>query len=65
MRQLKMVQDWGYDYIYLRHMETTTRANVRDHNWDIREEEIQVETIPDMKIREEVSIVDREPEDTP
>ena len=33
MRQLKMVQDWGYDYIYLRHMETTTRINLKDHSF--------------------------------
>lgn len=24
MHQLKMVQDWGYDYIYLRHMGNVT-----------------------------------------
>ena len=33
MSQLKMVQDWGYDYIYLRHMETTTRINLKDHSY--------------------------------
>ena len=33
MRQLKMVQDGGYEYLYLRHMETTTRVNVRDHTY--------------------------------
>ena len=33
MRQLKMVQDWGYDYIYLRHIETTTRINLKDHSY--------------------------------
>ena len=33
MRQLKMVQDWGFDYIYLRHMENVTRINLRDHSY--------------------------------
>ena len=33
MRQLKMVQDWGYDYIYLRNMETTTKINLKDHSY--------------------------------
>ena len=33
MRQLKMVQDWGYDYIYLRHLGNTTRINMKDHSY--------------------------------
>ena len=28
MRQLKMVQDWGFDYIYLWHMENVTRLQL-------------------------------------
>ncbi|RYA83494.1 hypothetical protein DD594_27250, partial [Enterobacter cloacae complex sp. 4DZ1-17B1] len=33
MRQLKMVQDWGYDHIYLRYLEATTRINLKDHSY--------------------------------
>ncbi|MCO5581536.1 hypothetical protein L7F22_035422 [Adiantum nelumboides] len=33
MRQMKMLQDWGYNYIYLRHMGNTTRVNLEDHNY--------------------------------
>ncbi|MGJ2631377.1 retropepsin-like aspartic protease, partial [Salmonella enterica subsp. enterica serovar Paratyphi A] len=33
MRQLKMVQDWGYNYIYLRHLDTTTHINLKNHDY--------------------------------
>ena len=33
MRKLKMVQDWGYEYIYLRHTDYTTRINLKDHSY--------------------------------
>ena len=33
MRQLKMIQDWGYNYIYLRQQEATTRINLQDHSY--------------------------------
>lgn len=33
MRQLKMVQDWGYNYIYLRHLGNTTQINLQDHSY--------------------------------
>ncbi|RYA40215.1 hypothetical protein DD606_25715 [Enterobacter cloacae complex sp. GF14B] len=33
MRQLKMVHDWGYDHIYLRHGETTTKIHLKDHSY--------------------------------
>ena len=33
MRQLKMIQDWGYNYIYLRHPNATTRIDLRDHSY--------------------------------
>ncbi|MCO5566309.1 hypothetical protein L7F22_019986 [Adiantum nelumboides] len=33
MRQLKMVQDWGYDYIYLRQQDATTRISLKDHSY--------------------------------
>ncbi|WP_208972679.1 hypothetical protein, partial [Escherichia coli] len=31
MRQLKMIQDWCYNYIYLRHLSATTRIDLKDH----------------------------------
>ena len=30
MRQLQLIQDWGYDYIYLRQEGVTTRINTKD-----------------------------------
>ena len=33
MRQLKMVQDWGYDYIYLRQPGIITRINLKTHHY--------------------------------
>ena len=33
MRQFSMVQDWGYDYIYLRHECATTRVNMKNHSY--------------------------------
>ena len=32
MRQLKMIQDWGSNYIYLRQQDAITRINVIDHS---------------------------------
>ena len=28
MRQLKVIQDWGFDYLYLRHDDVTTQVNL-------------------------------------
>ena len=33
MRQLKMIQDWGYNYIYLRHAHATTCIDLKDHSY--------------------------------
>ena len=33
MRQLKMIQDWGYNYLYLRQTNATTRIDLRDHSF--------------------------------
>lgn len=33
MRQLKMIQDWGFNYIYLRQQEAITRININDHSY--------------------------------
>lgn len=33
MRQFSMVQDWGYDYIYLRHETAITRVNLKNHTY--------------------------------
>ncbi|MCO5593602.1 hypothetical protein L7F22_047617 [Adiantum nelumboides] len=33
MRQLKMIQDWGYDQIYLRHKKLVTKINMKDHSY--------------------------------
>ena len=33
MRQLMVLEDWGYDYLYLRHEDVTTRVNLRDHTF--------------------------------
>lgn len=33
MRQMKMLQDWGYNYIYLRHLGNTTRINLLNHSY--------------------------------
>ena len=35
MRQLKMIQDWGYNYIYLHHPSATTRIDLRDHSYKV------------------------------
>ena len=32
MRQFKMVQDWGYNYLYLRHETAITRINLKNHS---------------------------------
>ena len=32
MQQLKMIKDWGYNYIYLCHPNATTRIDLRDHS---------------------------------
>ena len=32
MRQLKMIQDWGFNYIYLRQQEAITCINLIDHS---------------------------------
>ena len=31
MRQFKMIQDWGYDYLYLCHETAITRVNLTNH----------------------------------
>ncbi len=37
MRQMKMIQDWGYDYLYLHQPTATTRVNLKDHSYkDVR-----------------------------
>ena len=33
MRQLKMIQDWGFNYIYLRQNEAITHINLIDHSY--------------------------------
>ncbi|MCO5571753.1 hypothetical protein L7F22_025501 [Adiantum nelumboides] len=33
MRQLKMIQDWGYEQIYLRHKELVTKINMKNHSY--------------------------------
>ena len=33
MNQMKMIQDWGYIYIYLCHPSATTRIDLRDHSY--------------------------------
>ena len=33
MRQFSMVQDWGYDYIYLRHECAIMRVNLKNHSY--------------------------------
>ena len=33
MRQLRMIQDWGYNYIYLRQPGATTRVDLRNHSY--------------------------------
>ena len=32
MRQFQMVQDWGYNYLYLRHETPITRVNLKDYS---------------------------------
>ena len=32
MKQFKMVQDWGYNYLYLRHEIAITRVNLKNHS---------------------------------
>ena len=33
MRQLQVIQDWGFDYLYLRHDDVTTRVNLVDYTY--------------------------------
>lgn len=33
MRQLMVLEDWGYDYLYLRHEDVTTRVNLKNHTF--------------------------------
>ncbi len=33
MRQLMAIQDWGYNYLYLRHDGVTTRVNLSTHDF--------------------------------
>ena len=33
MRQMLVVQDWGYSYLYLRHDGVTTRVNLSTHEF--------------------------------
>ena len=33
MRQFKMIQDWGYNYLYLRQESTITRVNLKNHSY--------------------------------
>ena len=33
MRQMMALEDWGYDYLYLRHEDVTTRINLKDHTF--------------------------------
>ena len=33
MHQLQMIQDWGYNYLYLRHDSIITRVNLKNHSY--------------------------------
>ena len=33
IRQFRMIQDWGYNYFYLRHDSVITRINIWNHNY--------------------------------
>ena len=33
MRQLKLIQDWGYNYIYVQHPNGTNRIDLKDHSY--------------------------------
>lgn len=33
MRQFQMIQDWGYNYLYLRHEGVITRVNLKNHEY--------------------------------
>ena len=33
MRQFKMLQDWGFDYLYVRQETSTTRVNLKNHTY--------------------------------
>ena len=33
MRQFKMLQDWGFDYLYLRQETSVTRVNLKNHSY--------------------------------
>ena len=33
MRQMKMIQDWGFNYLYLRQEQAITRINLKDHSY--------------------------------
>ena len=37
MRQLKMIQDWGYNYLYLKQPNAMTQNDLKDHSFhDVR-----------------------------
>ena len=33
MQQLMVLEDWGYDYLYLRHEDVTTCVNLKNHTF--------------------------------
>ena len=41
-RQIKMIQDWGNNHLYLRHANAITRVSTVDHSYkDVRETPIR------------------------
>ena len=54
MRQLKMIQDWGYDHLYLRQVGAITRVNLKDHTYrDVNKtpvEDFNSATTPDTEL---------------
>ena len=50
MRQMKMIQEWGYNFIYLRQPSATTHISLKDHSY----KDVNYTLIRDM-----VSVVER------
>ena len=46
-----MIQDWGYNYLYLRHLNAITRVDLKDHSY---------KDVVNTPVRDMISTVDQE-----
>ena len=60
MRQFKMIQDWGYNYLYLRHESIITRVNLKTHRYrDVSKSPVEEFDSGSSKEKEETLSVDK------